>query len=83
MIASIKGFAQKCGNTVVSSGILCSTCSFRICGRCDRTAAGQRNVRIEFLEIQTPTLTGIVLIICVAKNPMAKYAKQIEEMKAK
>ena len=83
LIASIKGFAQKCGNTVVSSGILAVlAASGYIAG-----AIGQQPestmFALNFLKFGAPSITGIILILCVAKNPIAKYAKEIEEMKAK
>ena len=83
LIAAIKGFAQKCGNTVVSSGILAVlAASGYIAG-----AVGQQPestmFALNFLKFGAPSITGIILILCVAKNPIAKYAKEIEEMKAK
>ena len=83
VIASIKGFAQKCGNTVVSSGILAVlAASGYIAG-----AIGQQPesamFALNFLKFGAPSITGIILILCVAKNPIAKYAKEIEDMKAK
>ena len=83
LISSLKGFAQKCGNTVVTSGILAVlSISGYVAG-----AVGQQPettmFALNFLKFGAPTLTGIVLILCVVKNPMYKYAKEIEEMKAK
>lgn len=82
VISSIKGFAQKCGNTVVSSGILAVlSASGYIAG-----AIGQQPestmFALNFLKFGAPSLTGIILIICVLFNPVAKYEKEIEEMKA-
>lgn len=81
VISSIKGFAQKCGNTVVSSGVLAVlSISGYIAG-----AIGQQPesamFALNFLKFGAPSLTGIILILCVVKNPMGKYAKEIEEMK--
>lgn len=83
VISSIKGFAQKCGNTVVSSGILAVlSISGYVAG-----AVGEQPettmFALNFLKFGAPTLTGIILILCVMKNPMQKYAKEIEEMKEK
>ena len=83
VIASIKGFAQKCGNTVVSSGILAVLAASGYVAGAIGQQPDSAMFALNFLKFGAPTLTGIVLIICVAKNPMAKYAKQIEEMKAK
>lgn len=83
VISSIKGFAQKCGNTIVSSGILAVlSIAGYIAG-----AVGQQPdsamFALNFLKFGAPSLTGLILIICVAKSPMNKYAGQIEEMKKK
>lgn len=83
VISSIKGFAQKCGNTIVSSGILAVlSASGYIAG-----AIGQQPestmFALNFLKFGAPTLTGIILIICVVINPMNKYADEIAAMKVK
>ncbi len=83
IISSIKGFAQKCGNTVVSSGILAVlSASGYVAG-----AVGQQPestmFALNFLKFGAPTITGIILIICVMLNPMNKYADEITAMKAK
>lgn len=83
VISSIKGFAQKCGNTVVSSGILAILAATGYVAG----AIGQQNdatmFALNFLKFGMPCVTGIILIICVSVNPVAKYAKEIEEMKAR
>lgn len=38
---------------------------------------------LNFLKFGAPSLTGIILIICVAKSPMNKYAEDIVAMKVK
>lgn len=83
VISSIKGFAQKCGNTITSSGILAVlSVSGYIAG-----AIGQQPestmFALNFLKFGAPTLTGIILIICVVINPMNKYADEIAAMKVK
>ena len=83
VISSIKGFAQKCGNTIVSSGILAVlSASGYVAG-----AIGQQPestmFALNFLKFGAPTLTGIILIICVVKSPMNKYADEIAAMKVK
>ena len=83
VISSIKGFAQKCGNTVVSSGILAVLAvSGYVAG-----AIGQQPdsamFALNFLKFGAPCVTGIILIISVLINPVAKHYKEIEEMKAK
>lgn len=82
VISSIKGFAQKCGNTIVNSGILAVlSITGYVAG-----AIGQQPetamFALNFLKFGAPTVTGIILIICVVKNPMNKYADEIAAMKA-
>lgn len=81
VISSIKGFAQKCGNTAVSSGILAAlSAAGYVAG-----AVGQQNestmFTLNFLKFGAPCITGVVLILCVAFNPFKKYYPEIEEMK--
>ena len=81
VISSIKGFAQKCGNTVVSSGILAVLAvSGYVAG-----AIGQQPesamFALNFLKFGAPCVTGIILIIAVLVNPVAKHYKEIEEKK--
>lgn len=83
VISSIKGFAQKCGNTVVTSGILAIlSVSGYVAG-----AIGQQPdatmFALNFLKFGAPSVTGIILIICVLFNPVEKFSKEIEEMKSK
>lgn len=83
VIASIKGFAQKCGNTITSSGILAIlSVSGYIAG-----AIGQQPettmLALNFLKFGAPTLTGIIMIICIIINPINKYADDIAAMKVK
>lgn len=83
VIASIKGFALKCGNTMVSSGILAV---LSLTGYA-AGAVGQQNgatmFALNFLKFGAPCITGLILILCVWFNPFAKYYGEIEEMKKK
>lgn len=81
VISSIKGFAQKCGNTVVSSGVLAVlSASGYIAGAIGEQPEATM-FALNFLKFGAPSLTGIVLIICVLFNPVEKYSAEIEEMK--
>lgn len=82
VISSIKGFAQKCGNTLTSSGILFALgLTGYVAG-----AVGQQNTStmfmLNFLKFGAPCITGIVLILCVVFNPFQKYYGDIDKMKA-
>ena len=83
LVSAIKGFAQKCGNTVTSSGILAILAvSGYIAG-----AIGQQPesamFALNFIKFGAPSLTGIIVILCVVFGPINKYKNEIEEMKAK
>lgn len=81
VISSIKGFAQKCGNTVVSSGTLAI---LSLAGYVPG-AIGEQNgttmFALNFLKFGLPCITGVILILCVAFNPFQKYYGEIAEMK--
>lgn len=82
VISSIKGFAQKCGNTLTSSGILFALgLTGYVAG-----AVGQQNTStmfmLNFLKFGAPCITGIMLILCVVFNPFQKYYGDIDKMKA-
>ncbi|WP_044915284.1 MFS transporter [Butyrivibrio sp. WCE2006] len=83
LVSSIKGFAQKCGNTVTNSGILAIlAASGYVAG-----AIGQQPesamFALNFIKFGAPSLTGLVVILCVVFGPIRKYKNEIEEMKAK
>lgn len=83
VIASIKGFAQKCGNTVVSSGILAVLAVSGYVANAIGQQPESAMFALNFLKFGAPCITGIILIITVLFNPVAKHYKEIEEMKAK
>ncbi|MBO6127950.1 MAG: MFS transporter [Pseudobutyrivibrio sp.] len=83
LVSAIKGFAQKCGNTVTSSGILAILAiSGYVAG-----AIGQQPdsamFALNFIKFGAPSVTGIIVIICVVFGPIKHYKAEIEEMKAK
>ena len=82
-ISAIKGFAQKCGTTVVNSGILALLAvSGYIAG-----AIGQQPestlVTLNFLRFGIPAIICVIIVICLKFYPLEKYYPAIEEMKAK
>lgn len=83
VISSVKGFAQKCGNTVVSSGILAALAVSGYVAGAIGEQPDATMFTLNFLKFGAPTITGIILVICVIISPVEKYAKQIEEMKSK
>lgn len=81
VIASIKGFAQKCGNTLVSSGILAAlAASGYVAGAIGEQPDSTMFV-INFLRFGAPALSAVILLICLRFNPVEKHAAEIEEMK--
>ena len=83
VIASIKGFAQKCGNTFTSSGILAVLAVSGYVANAIGEQSDSAMFALNFLKFGAPCVTGVILIIAVLINPVAKYYKDIEEMKAK
>lgn len=83
LISSIKGFAQKCGNTVTNSGILALLAiSGYVAG-----AIGQQPdsamFALNFIKFGAPSITGLIVILCVVFGPIKKYKNEIEDMKIK
>ncbi len=83
LVSSIKGFAQKCGNTATSSGILAILAvSGYVAG-----AIGQQPesamFALNFIKFGAPSITGSIVILCVVFGPIKHYKKEIEEMKSK
>ncbi len=81
VISSIKSFAQKCGNTVVSSGILAVLAAT---GYVAGAVGGQPKsamFAINFLRFGAPALIGVIMIFCLRFNPVDKCRDEIAEMK--
>lgn len=81
LISSIKGFAQKCGNTVTSSGILAI---LAISGYVAGDIGGQPKsamFALNFTKFMLPSITGIILILCVVFGPIKHHRAAIEKMK--
>lgn len=82
-ISAIKGFAQKCGTTVVNSGILALlAASGYIAG-----AIGQQPestlITLNCIRFGVPAIICVIIVICLKYYPLEKYYPAIEEMKAK
>ncbi|MFV0464490.1 MAG: MFS transporter [Lachnospiraceae bacterium] len=81
IIASIKGFAQKCGSTVTNSGILAVLAAS---GYIANAIGGQPDstmFALNFLRFGAPALTGVIMLFCLRFNPIEKHYDEIEEMK--
>ena len=82
MVSAIKGFAYKCGSTLTSSGILAVLAAT---GYIANAVGGQPDsamVAINCLRFGIPSLTCVILIVCLLFNPIEPHRKEIDEMKA-
>lgn len=79
IIASIKGFAQKCGTTVVSSGILGVLALAGYVANQPQTQSAL--FAINFLRFGAPILTALIVVICLKFNPVEKSKDEIWAMK--
>ena len=82
VISSIKGFAQKCGNTVSNSlPLLLLGLVGYVAG-----AVGQQNDAtlfvLNFMRFGAPILTGAIMLLCLRINPVDKHREDIEVMKS-
>lgn len=84
IISSVKGFAQKCGNTITNSGMLAilAICGFDAqlgpFGQSQTAVAGTNMVR--FL---VPALVSAAILVIMIFYPLKKYFPEIAEMKKK
>lgn len=84
VVSSVKGFAQKAGNTVTNSGMLAvlAICGFNAelgpFGQSDTAIMGTNMVR--FL---IPAIVSVVIMIIMIFYPLRKYFPEIAEMKEK
>lgn len=83
VIASVKGFAEKCGTTVTNTGILAI---LAVSGYIPN-AIGQEPASALFAINATrfgiPVIFAVIQLICLRKNPAEIHRAEIEEMKAK
>ncbi|WP_285826048.1 MFS transporter [Schaedlerella arabinosiphila] len=81
VISSIKGFSQKCGNTVTKAGILFA---LGIAGYVANAVGNQPEsamFMINFLRFGIPVVAAAIMLVCIRFNPIEKYADEIAEMK--
>lgn len=84
VVSSVKGFAQKCGTTIVNSGMLAI---LAICGFDAQLGPfGQSSTAIEgtnAVRFLVPALVSVAIIIIMMFYPLKKYFPEIAEMKKK
>jgi Na+/melibiose symporter-like transporter len=82
VVSSVKGFAQKCGNTATNSGMLAI---LAICGfDAQNGPLGQVNSAIvgtNVVRFLVPAIVSAIIIVLMVFYPIKKYFPQIEEMK--
>lgn len=82
IVSSVKGFAQKCGNTITNSGVLAilAICNFDATlgpfGQPESAVTGTNVVR--FL---VPALVSVVILVIMIFYPLKKFFPEIEQMK--
>ena len=84
IIASVKGFAQKCGNTVVNSGmlaILAASGFDAVLGPFGQSAAATRATNV--IRFLIPAVVSLIIVGIMALYPLKKYFPEIADMKAK
>lgn len=80
-IASIKGFAQKCGNTITNSGILAL---LAISGYIPGAIGQQPDATmftLNFVRFGIPAIICLLIVLCMKYYPLEKYRPEIEKMK--
>ncbi len=84
IVSSVKGFAQKCGNTITNSGMLAI---LAICGfNAQLWPLGQSETAImgtNLIRFMIPALVSVVILVIMLFYPLKKYFPEIAEMKAK
>lgn len=81
-ISAIKGFAQKCGSTVTNSGILAVLAATGYIAGAIGQQPGSAMLGINMIRFGIPTITCLIIVICLKFYPLEKYYPEIEEMKA-
>lgn len=81
IISSIKGFAQKCGSTVTNSGILAVLAASGYVAGAIGHQPDSAMLAINFIRFGAPVLTGVILLLCLKFNPVAKHYDDIAKMK--
>lgn len=81
LIASIKGFAQKCGNTITNSGVLLV---LSLTGYVAGAIGGQNQSTmfvLNFMRFGAPVVIGLIMLFCLQFNPVDKHRDEINKMK--
>lgn len=83
MVSAIKGFAYKCGSTMVSAGLLAILAAAGYVAGAVGGQPASAMLAFNMLRFGIPALTCVLIILLLKVNPLDKYRAQINEMKAK
>ena len=84
IVASVKGFAQKCGNTVVNSGMLAILAGSGFdasLGPFGQSAAATGAINV--VRFLIPSIVSLIIVGIMAFYPLKKYFPEIAAMKAR
>lgn len=82
IVSSVKGFAQKCGNTITNSGVLAilAICKFdATLGPFDQPQSAVTGTNV--VRFLVPALVSVVILVIMIFYPLKKYFPEIEKMK--
>ena len=82
VVASIKGFAQKCGNTITSSGMLAILAISGYIPNAIGAEPASAMFAINAMRFGVPILFALIQIFCLSKDPAIIYKDEIAEMKS-
>lgn len=82
VIASVKGFMEKCGTTVTNTGILAILAVSGYIPNAIGQEPASALFAINAARFGIPVIFAVIQLICLRKNPAEIHRKEIEEMKA-
>ena len=81
VVASIKGFAQKCGNTITSSGMLAILALAGYIPNAIGAEPASAMFAINAMRFGVPIVFAIIQILCLSKDPAIIHKAEIDAMK--
>lgn len=81
VVASIKGFAQKCGNTITSSGMLAILAISGYIPNAIGVEPTSALFAINAMRFGIPIVFAIIQILCLSKDPALVHKAEIDAMK--
>jgi len=81
VVASIKGFAQKCGNTITSSGMLAILAISGYIPNAIGAEPASAMFAINAMRFGIPIVFAVIQILCLGKDPALTHKAEIDAMK--